>query len=68
MHLDVRLPIGLLFTAFGLLLVGYGLTSDSRIYQEHSLGININLVWGLVVLGFGGIMLLIALRSRNRNL
>ena len=55
MSLDIRLPIGLLFVVTGALLAAYGLASDKAIY-ERSLGININLWWGLVMLAFGGIM------------
>jgi hypothetical protein len=57
MGLDIRLPIGLMFGLFGLLLTGYGLlTQGSAIYQR-SLGYNVNLEWGLVLLAFGGVML-----------
>ena len=42
MNLDVRLPIGLMFTIFGVALAGFGLTSDRSIY-ERSLGINVNI-------------------------
>ncbi len=52
MGLDVKLPIGLLFTIFGILLVIYGLTSDPAIYAK-SLGVNINLRWGVLMLVFG---------------
>lgn len=62
MGLDVRLPIGLLFTLIGLALAGYGLVSDPAIYQR-SLGINVNLIWGSVLLAFGVIMLLLARRG-----
>jgi hypothetical protein len=55
MGLDVRLPIGLLFFAIGLALVTYGLTSDPAIYAK-SLGKNVNLWWGLVLLAFGATM------------
>jgi hypothetical protein len=65
--LDVRLPIGLMFSVFGLLLAGFGLVSDPGIYAAHSLGINVNLDWGLVLLAFGATMLLIALRARRRR-
>ena len=65
MDLDVRLPIGLMFSVFGLLLAGFGLASDPQIYAEHSLGINVNLDWGLVLLAFGATMLLVALRARR---
>jgi hypothetical protein len=65
-NLDVRMPIGLMFSIFGLLLVGYGLVSNPRIYEEHSLGINVNVGWGAVLLVFGATMLALALRSRRR--
>jgi hypothetical protein len=65
MDLDVRLPIGLMFSVFGLLLAGFGLVSDPQIYAAHSLGINVNLDWGLVLLAFGATMLLVALRARR---
>jgi len=56
MGLDIRLPIGSLFAIFGVLLIAYGALSDPAIYQR-SLGININLEWGIVMLVFGAIML-----------
>jgi len=55
MGLDVKLPIGLLFTIFGILLVIYGFTSDPAIYSK-SLGENVNLVWGTMMLAFGLLM------------
>jgi hypothetical protein len=64
--LDIRIPIGLLFTLFGtiLLLFGifshFGIFADPKIYKEHSMGLNINLYWGCLMLVFGGIMLLLA--------
>jgi hypothetical protein len=63
MKLDVRLPIGLMFTLFGLILVVFGLVSDPAIYAQHSLGININLAWGAVQLLFGVVMAGFALRA-----
>jgi hypothetical protein len=59
MHLDLRVPIGLMFAIIGVLLIAFGLTSDTAIYAK-SLGININLWWGLVLLAFGAVMLLLA--------
>jgi len=55
MGLDIRLPIGGLFSILGVLLAGYGLTSDRAIY-ERSLGINVNLWWGVALLVFGVVM------------
>jgi len=64
MDLDVRFPIGLMFSVFGVFLAVFGLVSDPKIYEEHSLGINVNLGWGLVLLLFGVTMLVLAIRTR----
>jgi hypothetical protein len=64
MNLDVRLPIGLMFTILGAILVVYGLASHSAIYAR-SLGINVNLWWGLALLAFGLAMLGFAIRARG---
>lgn len=63
MNLDLRMPIGLMFSMFGAMLALYGLVSDAEMYRK-SLGINVNLWWGLVLLGFGLVMLRLALRAR----
>lgn len=65
-QLDVRLPIGGMFTLFGIILVVYGLVSAEAIYQR-SLGINVNLWWGLVLLVFGSAMLGLAYRAYRRS-
>ena len=64
MNLDLRMPIGLMFSAFGVMLTGYGLVSDDAIYAR-SLGVNVNLWWGLVLLVFGLVMLGLVARSRG---
>jgi hypothetical protein len=51
MSFDLRLSIGLLLLACGSVLVVHGLAVGTLV-----LGININLWWGLVVAGFGGVM------------
>jgi hypothetical protein len=66
MHLDLRLPLGLMFSIFGALLVIYGLSSDQSIYAR-SLDINVNLWWGFVLLLFGLLMFALALRARRRK-
>lgn len=63
MGLDIRLPLGLMFAIVGALLTGYGLLADPAIYQR-SLGINVNLWWGLAMLVFGGSMLLLSRRAK----
>jgi hypothetical protein len=66
MKLDLRLPMGLMFTIFGAILTIYGVVSDRAIYAR-SLGIDVNLWWGLVLLAFGGLMLALALRGGRRS-
>ena len=66
MGLDIRLPLGLLFVVTGGMMAVYGLiTHGSAIYQK-SQGIDINLVWGVVLSLFGLAMLLLAYRDRRR--
>jgi hypothetical protein len=62
MGLDIRLPIGSMFTFVGLLLSLYGAL---RPESSESVGININLTWGMVLLVFGIIMILLARRGRS---
>jgi len=66
--LDLRWPIGLMFTLIGALLVIYGAAtgSNAEMYQ-HSLGKNINLIWGVVLLVFGALMLLGAMRGNKKT-
>jgi len=64
MSLDVRFPIGGMFSIFGAILVIYGVVSDPAIYQK-SLGMNVNLWWGLVLLVFGLVMLGFAFRAQR---
>jgi hypothetical protein len=66
MRLDLRLPIGLMFSIFGAVLTIWGLASDSAIYSR-SLGINVNLWWGLVLVVFGLVMLGLAIRAGRRR-
>jgi hypothetical protein len=62
--LDIRLPIGGLFTILGLILVGYGLaTGSNTALYDRSLGININIWWGGAILLFGLMMVYLARRS-----
>lgn len=62
MNFDLRIPIGLMFSIYGVLLTVYGMFSNKEEYAR-SLGININLIWGLVLLAFGAFMLIMARRG-----
>lgn len=62
MSLDIRYPIGWMFSLFGVILALYGLLGDKQIYAR-SLGVNINLDAGVGLLAFGIVMLLLAWRG-----
>ena len=66
--LDLRLPIGGLFSALGVIIGGYGLaTNGNRGLYEQSMSININLWWGLVMLLVGLIMLMLGMRASREG-
>lgn len=59
MSLDLRIPMGLMFTIVGAILTIYGaITRGSDLYQR-SAGMDINLIWGIVMLVFGLTMFLL---------
>jgi protein-S-isoprenylcysteine O-methyltransferase Ste14 len=61
MGLDIRWPIGLMFTLIGAILVVCGIVTNSNVEMyKCSLGMNINLIWGVLLLIFGLLMLISA--------
>jgi hypothetical protein len=68
MGIDIKFPIGLMFSILGILLTFYGLitNSDEALYSR-SLGINVNLWSGAGMLIFGLIMLFLVYRSRGQK-
>jgi hypothetical protein len=66
MGLDIRWPIGIIFTLYGLILIVFGALTDAAIF-ERSLGVNIDLWWGVAMLVFGFFMGGLALRASRRN-
>ena len=63
MNFDLRLPLGLIFTLYGVILVGTGLFSSPEMIRQ-TLGQNINLGWGVVQLLFGLAMLFLSRRKK----
>jgi cytochrome c biogenesis protein CcdA len=63
---DIRIPIGLMFSILGVLITGFGIftVSNTEMYQK-SLGINVNIVMGLLMLLFGLVMLFFARRKKK---
>ena len=68
MATDIRLPIGWLFSALGVILVGYGLYTHGNPMYSTSEGVNINLWWGLAILVFGLLLLWLARRGVARHI
>jgi len=66
MSLDLRVPMGALFTLVGLIMSIYGFFTRGSVIYERSAGMNINLIWGLVMLIFGVTMYLLGRRADRR--
>jgi len=64
MGLDIRFPIGLLFALIGVVLAAFGLLGDQSIYTR-SLGLNVNLWWGAVMVMFGAVNLWLSRRHTS---
>ena len=62
MNIDVRVPTGGMFTLLGIILVATGIFR-----AQDTLGVNIDLWWGLVTLVFGATMLTFGLRGQARK-
>ncbi len=68
MGIDIKLPIGLMFSIFGILLTLYGLfTMSDKVLYEPSFGINVNLWVGIFMLVFGLAMLIMAFVGKKRG-
>lgn len=57
MGLDIKIPIGAMFSIFGIILTIFGLVTGGNEMYDISLNININLWSGLFMLIFGVLML-----------
>ncbi len=67
MGLDIRWPIGLMFSLIGAMLVIFGLVTNSNTeLYRHSLDLNVNFYWGLLLLVFGIWMLIMAWRGAGK--
>ena len=66
MGVDIRVPLGAMFSLLGILLTGFGIFGNKAIYSQ-TLGINVNLDWGIVLLIFGVVMLVLGVRSEEHG-
>ena len=68
MSLDLRIPMGLLFTLVGIILTAFGIATRGNLgLYSQSLGVNVNLWWGVVLLIFGQIMFQLGRASQARQ-
>jgi cytochrome c biogenesis protein CcdA len=63
---DIRIPIGLMFLILGILITGFGVftISNAELYQK-SLGFNVNIIMGILMLAFGLFMLLLSRKKKK---
>lgn len=63
---DIRIPIGLMFSIIGVIISILGIVtmSNAEMY-EKSLGVNVNLLMGVLMLIFGLVMLFFAFRKKK---
>jgi len=64
MGLDIRIPLGLIFLITGGLMGVYGFFTRASAIYEKSLGINLNLAWGILMFVFGAIMFFVGRRQK----
>ncbi len=68
MGLDIKIPIGLMFSILGIILAIHGIiTAGNTEMYEQSLGHNINLWSGLFMIVFGGFMLLTSSLMKKKS-
>jgi hypothetical protein len=63
---DIRIPIGLMFSIIGILISVFGFFTKSNVEMYNkSLGINVNIIMGVLMLVFGLVMLYFARRKKK---
>jgi hypothetical protein len=68
MGLDIRIPLGLIFLIIGGIMAVFGLVThgDATLY-EKSLGVDLNLTWGIIMFVFGLVMFVVGRRQKWQN-
>ena len=64
MGLDIRIPLGLIFLIIGGIMSVYGVVTRHSAIYEKSLDVNLNLVWGVLMLLFGAVMFFVGRRQK----
>ncbi len=66
-ELDIRWPIGLLFLVLGALIAVYGAVVPQSTHLEANVTVNLNFIWGIVMVCFGLLMTWGARRASRRS-
>ncbi len=64
MGLDIRVPLGLIFLIIGGIMAAYGAVTNGSAMYQRSLGINLNLIWGVLMMVFGAVMFFVGRRQK----
>ena len=64
MGLDIRVPLGLIFLIIGGIMAVFGLVTRGSDLYARSLGVNLNLTWGLLMFLFGLVMFVVGKRQK----
>jgi hypothetical protein len=64
MGLDIRVPLGLIFLITGGIISLYGFFTRGSAMYDKSMGINLNLTWGLLMFVFGVVMFVVGRRQK----
>ena len=67
MGLDIRLPIGIIFSIYGVIMIVFGAFFADPAIFERSMGVNIDVWWGAAMLVFGVFMATLAIRASRQN-
>ncbi|HEX2921962.1 MAG TPA: hypothetical protein VHO50_12440 [Bacteroidales bacterium] len=63
---DIRIPIGLMFAIIGAIISVFGfITGNNAEMYQKSLGMNVNIIMGLLMLVFGLLMLYFARKKKK---
>jgi hypothetical protein len=66
--IDIRVPMGLMFLIVGAIITIFGaMTNGDAMYTDHSLGININLIWGGILIIFSLTLLALAWNAARKH-
>ena len=64
MGLDIRIPLGLIFLIIGGIMSIFGLVTRGSSLYDRSLGVDLNLTWGLIMFLFGLGMFVVGKRQK----